>query len=92
MIDMAKIGPSSGTMPELQLSFMMARLGIKFEHQVPWGPKRRWKADFSVNDPIDPNPTLIDVHGRHWHCLKTSKMSQMSSFWRKKLKTNAARD
>jgi len=82
---MARIGPSAGTRAERVLRMMLVRSRSRHALQVKWGPGDRWCCDFKTHG------VLVDVHGHHWHA-RTSRMRQMSEFWREKLKKNRARD
>lgn len=87
-LTMAEIGPSKHTRPERVVRMWLVRNGYRHAVQRKVG---RYTVDLVVEQ-APWNCLAIEVHGRFWHCPRTSGMLLMSKHWRDKLGRNVERD
>lgn len=85
--DMAVIGPSKNTRPERVVRMWLVRNGYSHAVQKRIGP---YTVDLIVH--LESSMVVIEVHGRFWHCIRSSKMREMPKYWRDKLRMNVLRD
>jgi very-short-patch-repair endonuclease len=73
---------------EDELAFQLKAVGIFFEREVLFAPKRRWRADFMIKHPrfIEP-PLLVEIDGGTW---SSSRHTSGAGFRRDLEKLNAA--